>query len=527
VRAKGFAVLGQTIGNYKITERLGEGGMGVVYLAEHPALGRKAAIKVLHPQMAADPQVVSRFFQEARASNAIRHPNIVETYDFGTLADGASYIIMEYLDGENLSARLKRDGRQTVETAVDFACQAAGALAAAHDKRIVHRDLKPDNIFVTPDPRAPGQLQIKILDFGIAKLADQSGAAVSHKTRTGTLMGTPLYMSPEQCLGVREVDHRTDIYSLGCILFEMLVGAPPFVSEGFGALINMHINEPPVAPSRHNPDVPRVVDDAVLRMLAKNPSERFDGMVDIQELLFPLIAEGPGASTLRPTGSHSHPGRPMPRLPTAALRAAATTLSSSAAATSVEVPAPVRPAPPRARRPLVGTAAVVGGLGLAAVLFVTMRPHAATEATPPAAVPAASAPAAPEPKPAPAPTAAAAPAAPAAPAPAAAASPPPAASPPEPATVDVVLDSDPAGALVTADGAVVGTTPTVWKAPDSGRAATLSFALDGYKRASIQAVPARGLRLAPALKRASAHHQHPATNHAAATPPPNDIKSER
>src|SRR5215831_5499246 len=185
--------------------------MGVVYLAEHPALGRKAAIKVLHPQMAADPQVVSRFFQEARASNAIRHPNIVDTYDFGTLASGASYIIMELLEGESLQDRLKREGRLSVRAALDFTCQAAAALAAAHDKGIVHRDLKPDNLFVTPGARVPGHLQIKILDFGIAKLAHLGGATASHKTRTGTVMGTPRYMSPEQCLGVREVDHRSDI----------------------------------------------------------------------------------------------------------------------------------------------------------------------------------------------------------------------------------------------------------------------------------------------------------------------------
>src|SRR5690349_19796939 len=126
--------------------------MGVVYLAEHPGLGRKAAIKVLHPQMAADPQVVSRFFQEARASNAIRHPNIVEAYDFGTLPDGASYIIMEYLEGENLSERIKKQGRLSMRAALDYTCQAAAALAAAHDKGIVHRDLKPDNLFLTPDP---------------------------------------------------------------------------------------------------------------------------------------------------------------------------------------------------------------------------------------------------------------------------------------------------------------------------------------------------------------------------------------
>src|SRR3954453_17419963 len=140
-RRKARSVLGTTIGNYRVTAQLGEGGMGIVYLAEHPALGRKAAIKVLHPRLAADPQVVSRFFQEARASNAIRHPNIVEAYDYGTLPDGASYIIMEYLEGESLASRIQRRGRLSLRTALDFAHQTAGALAAAHDKSIVHRDL--------------------------------------------------------------------------------------------------------------------------------------------------------------------------------------------------------------------------------------------------------------------------------------------------------------------------------------------------------------------------------------------------
>src|SRR5262249_44445830 len=153
----------------------------------------------------------------------------------------------------------------------------------------------------------------------------------------------------------------------GCILFEMLVGTPPFVSEGFGALINMHINEPPDAPSKHNPDVPRVIDDTVLRMLAKDPAARYGGMADVQEVLFPLLAEG-AASMARPAGSHSSPGRASSRLPTAALRA--TTLTASASASSVELPAPVPPV--QRRRPLLGVAAVLGGLGLAAVVFVTM-----------------------------------------------------------------------------------------------------------------------------------------------------------
>src|SRR5262245_6728693 len=145
--------------------------MGIVYLAEHPTLGRKAAIKLLHSLLAAEPNTVSRFFHEARPSNAIRHPNIVEAYDYGALPDGTTYIVMEYLEGENLAARLNSVGRLPVRLALDFANQAAGALAAAHAKGIIHRDLKPDNLFVTPDPRAPSSELIKILDFGIAKLA--------------------------------------------------------------------------------------------------------------------------------------------------------------------------------------------------------------------------------------------------------------------------------------------------------------------------------------------------------------------
>src|SRR5580765_5343311 len=170
---------------------------------------------------------------------------------------------MEYLEGENLSSRLNSVGRMSVRMALDFANQSAGALAAAHDKGIIHRDLKPDNLYVTPDPRAPASELIKILDFGIAKLAASVDGAFSHKTHTGALLGTPLYMSPEQCLGVKEVDRRTDIYSLGCILYEMLCGEPPFVSEGFGALVNMHINQAPEPPSRRTPNISPSVESLV------------------------------------------------------------------------------------------------------------------------------------------------------------------------------------------------------------------------------------------------------------------------
>jgi serine/threonine-protein kinase len=480
-------VLGTTIGNYRVTAQLGEGGMGIVYLAEHPAIGRKAAIKVLHPRLAADPEVVSRFFHEARASNAIRHPNIVEAYDYGTRPDGAPYIIMEYLEGESLSARLERAGRLPLRTALDFAQQAAGALAAAHDKAIVHRDLKPDNLFITADPRVPGGEQLKILDFGIAKLAASVENQISHKTRTGALMGTPLYMSPEQCLGVKEVDHRTDIYSLGCILHEMLCGAPPFVSEGFGALVNMHINEPPPRVSKQRPDVPPAVERLILRMLAKKAEERFPSMLAVQQAIAPELARAP-----QPRPSELGPAVTPGTAQRAVLNA--TTLSAAASAPSGPEPGPVS----RRRGLRVGLAAAVL-LAAGGAVVVALR------------APARSAP----------PVAAAAPVATPAPPPASAPTPPPA-----PATIEAQLDSTPRGALVSIDGVVIGTTPMTWRTPPSQHPTTLTFALDGYKPEVIAALPSPSLRLAPTLRRLEERHAHKARPHRPAAPA-DDIKSER
>ena len=246
-------MIGQQFGNYRAVSLLGEGGMGAVYLAEHPAIGRRVAVKVLHKNYIRDENLLTRFLNEARAANAIRHPNIIEILDSGTIADGTPFLVMELLEGESLGTRIRRVGALPIQTAVEFCYQTASALGAAHKKGIVHRDLKPDNLFVVPDPHDPERERIKVLDFGIAKL--QQSANDSVKTRTGTLMGTPIYMSPEQCRGTKTVDHRSDIYSLGIIFFEMLCGQPPFVSEGFGELVNMHLNVAPPAPSSQNPDV--------------------------------------------------------------------------------------------------------------------------------------------------------------------------------------------------------------------------------------------------------------------------------
>src|SRR5262245_40165668 len=161
-------MIGQTFGNYRVTELIGEGGMGVVYLAEHPGIGRRAAVKILRPGLTDNPEIARRFFNEARAANAIRHPGIVEVFDCGTLPSGVSYIVMELLEGENLAARLRQVGQMPVPEARRIAGQTASALAAAHAAGIVHRDLKPDNLFLVPDERDSSSEMVKVLDFGIA-----------------------------------------------------------------------------------------------------------------------------------------------------------------------------------------------------------------------------------------------------------------------------------------------------------------------------------------------------------------------
>jgi serine/threonine-protein kinase len=274
-------VIGQRFGNYRAVSLLGEGGMGAVYLAEHPEIGRRVAVKVLRPELIRDPSLLTRFLNEARAANAIRHPNIIEVLDSGTTVDGVPYLVMELLEGESLSARIRRVGKVPLRDALEFSYQAASALAAAHAKGIVHRDLKPDNLFLVPVPSDPAREMIKVLDFGIAKLQTlPTGSGM--QTRTGTLMGTPVYMSPEQCLGTKTVDHRSDIYALGIIMFEMLAGRPPFISDGFGELVNMHLNVRP--PSLHdvNPAVTPPVELLILKALEKAPEARQRSATELQ-----------------------------------------------------------------------------------------------------------------------------------------------------------------------------------------------------------------------------------------------------
>jgi serine/threonine protein kinase len=274
--------IGHTIGNYKITAKLGEGGMGVVYLAEHPVIGKKVAMKAIHPELSKNSDVVSRFITEAKAVNQIGHEHIVDIADFGNTSDGEFYFVMEYLQGESLSDRLKREKRIPLNQAMSISAQIADALNASHQQGIIHRDLKPENIFLCN--RGANREFVKVLDFGLAKLT-QNDQKVTHKTRTGSVMGTPYYMSPEQCEGKTEIDYRADIYSLGVLIFEMLTGKVPFGGEGYGEIIVKHVTMPPPSVRSVVPDLPEFMDSIMYRVLAKDRDQRFQTMADLREAL--------------------------------------------------------------------------------------------------------------------------------------------------------------------------------------------------------------------------------------------------
>lgn len=280
------------IGPYRIVRKLGEGGMGVVYEAVNDDIERRVAIKCLNQQYAADAEATRRFFNEARAANRINHPSIVQVSDYSTGLGTSPYIVMEFLAGKTLASVLQESSAPLAQSSVlAIAWQLATALAAAHEKGIIHRDIKPENIMLVADPGAPGRQRVKILDFGVAKLASSSAA----KTSASVIMGTPRYMSPEQCKGSGEVDERADCYSLGVMLFEMLSGRLPFLGEGAGELIAQHMyKEPPsLRDSRENltPAVVELVD----RMLRKTPGER-PSMAEVAALFERLLAESSFAS---------------------------------------------------------------------------------------------------------------------------------------------------------------------------------------------------------------------------------------
>jgi serine/threonine protein kinase len=268
-------VIGTKVGQYRILEQIGSGGMGRIYRGEHALIGRNVAIKFLHPALCLDPEAVERFFAEARLVGALRHPGIVEVFDMG-MSDAGGYIVMELLQGVPLAKRLAECGAMTATEAALYLRGVCSALTAAHARGIVHRDLKPDNVFLVADPESPIGERAKLLDFGIAK------QMLANLTQTGAVFGTPAYMAPEQCRG-QHVDHRADLYAVGCMMYEMLSGRPPFLGS-FGELVGAHQFMQPEPLSRYT----RVTDDVeelVMQLLAKDPDHRIQSARELAERL--------------------------------------------------------------------------------------------------------------------------------------------------------------------------------------------------------------------------------------------------
>jgi serine/threonine-protein kinase len=263
------ALLGTEIGRYRLARMIGEGGMGQVYLAVQPAIGSRVAIKILSDQCARNPELLERFFAEAKAVNLIRHEHIVSVMDLAQLPDGRPYIVMEFIEGFTLAAIVRGAHRAPVGGVVQVMSEVLSALGAAHQLGIVHRDLKPDNILIT------GEGHAKVLDFGIAKLAPGLSNALSPRTRTGALLGTPAYMAPEQISGSGNVDARTDIYAAGIVLFESVTGQVPFTGETLYDLMRAHLEVAPPRPTSLRPDLSPAIEEVILQALAKDPKDRF------------------------------------------------------------------------------------------------------------------------------------------------------------------------------------------------------------------------------------------------------------
>jgi serine/threonine-protein kinase len=483
-------LIGRSIGNYKIVRAIGEGGMGTVYLAEHPTIGKRVAVKMLRPDLGTDPGLVSRFFQEARAVNEIRHPNIVDISDFGKTEDGIVYLVMELLEGRSLRDRLNADGALPLDVAVTISRQVCDALAAAHRVGIVHRDLKPDNIFLLADPAQPGALRSKLFDFGVAKLLGEEEKKVGHKTIAGAVVGTPYYMSPEQAL-CQDVGPASDIYSMGVMMFEMVTGSVPFSAEQLVILLNAILKQPAPSPSSLRPDVPPFLDRLILRCLEKDPGARPQTMEEVVALLKAGAADLTGQSIALGETMAADPGlanftgrRPTAAPPTAVpARTSAprsrTTMNTQTAAGRETAPAMQNAAAqdvtsagaaivrggsarqgsalwglargwlnsPRVARAAIPSAIVVAGLIVASVFLSTASAPSVTSEI-----------VAEQPPPLPAPT-----------------------------HVAITLASEPAGAEVTRlnDGRLLGTTPLVDIRPANGQQINYRFRLAGYTEVQV------------------------------------------
>jgi serine/threonine-protein kinase len=496
---------GQMVGEYRVEKKLGEGGFGSVYRAVHPLIGKSAAVKVLNRQYSSSPQMVSRFIAEARAVNQIRHRNIIDIFSFGSLNDGRQYYVMELLEGMTCDAFIIDRGRVSPEEAIPILRAIARALDAAHGAGIAHRDLKPENIFFVFDE--DGGVFPKLLDFGIAKLLGDSGMS-SHKTRTGTPLGTPHYMSPEQCRG-KDIDHRTDIYSFGIVTYAMLTGQVPFDGGDVMDILVKQVHERPRALSSVCPELPAILDAPVLHMLEKDPAARPESLTAAVDALAKAASEagysvqvssGRGRGQERASGGVAGANEKSPSgrqlTPAQESLSNAQTMAQGDAVTKTVLAADTLPVAPPKRRAAVLVAALAlvlcGGVGV--ILFAKPSRDLPAPAQPaPEAFPTASLPAVMGPEATARPTDVV---------PAVAA----------PAThVEVTVNTVPAGAEVSLAGEKLGVAPGPFRIKRGDASVKLTVKAAGHTQQSVDVTPTANTAVTVTLTRAPVQRKKPET----------------
>ncbi|MSP62513.1 MAG: hypothetical protein EXR72_19715 [Myxococcales bacterium] len=466
-------LIGRRISSYVVEKLLGAGGMGSVYLGVQPEIRKKVAIKFLAPHLNGNPDVVARFFDEAKAVNIIGHENIVDIFDFGKTPEGQNFFVMELLDGPSLAKALEATRAISPARVVDVGRQLASALAAAHARGVIHRDLKPDNVFLL---RRAGQTDfVKILDFGIAKLSPPEGdAAVENdrRTKSGMILGTPGYMAPEQASG-DQVDARADIYALGVLLYRMLAGDVPFAAQSFTATLLRQLTETAKRLDLIRGDLPEELVVQIDRMLARAPEDRPQTMVDVEADLAVLLAKGGLGTEVIWMGGTPLLGAPAKVPSTGKIVLAQTALDGGP--TQMSGPnTEVGEAPAPAARPRRGGLPVAALLGIAVVAVVatffvlkgrstpTVQPPAVLIAEPPAVAPPVAAPPA--------------------------NAPPPTAPPAGP--FKIRIESLPRGAQVLQGGHSLGVTPLDTQLDAAG---PLSLRLGGYREERVEVHRADGM----------------------------------